>query len=168
MCSWHSWTVLQRHTDNILDPTAALYWLPRAEKCPQLGTSTLKDHQVPQKDILTATASFCSCTCLPRFFHSPRQSCLFSKLAGFNPSSSVSAWKLKMYYKQIVVYNIIIANISALFSTQRGEVWNERRADACQRVKFYGLMSQNYSFWLSQLVATLMLWMLSKTKEISK
>lgn len=160
--------MLHRHTDNPLDPRAALYWLPRAEKCPQLGTSTLKDHQVPQEDALTATASFCSCTCLPRFFHSPRQRCLFSKLAGFNPSSSVSAWKLKMYYKQILIYNIIIANISALFSTQGGEVWNERRADTCQSVKFYGLMSQNYSVWVGQLVAISMLRMLPKTKEISK
>lgn len=30
----------RRYTDNSLDPTAALYWLPRAEKCPQLGVST--------------------------------------------------------------------------------------------------------------------------------
>lgn len=113
-----------------------------------------------------AAVSFCSCTCLPRFPPSPRRSCLISKLAGFNPSSSVPGWGLKTCNKQIEVYDIIIANISALFSSQGGEFWNERRSEACQCMKFYGLMSQNYS--TSQLGATSVLWMLLKTKANSK
>lgn len=107
----------------------------------------------------------CSCTCLPRSPPSPRRGCLISRLAAFNPSSSVPGWELKTCNKQIEVYDIIIANISALFSSQGGEFWNERRSEACQCVKFYGLMSQNCS--TSQLGATPVLWMLLKTKANS-
>lgn len=112
-----------------------------------------QDYQVLREDALIAAVSFCSCcTCLPRFLPSPRRGCLISRLAAFNPSSSVPGWELKTWNKQIEVYDIIIANISALFSSQGGEFWNERRSEACQCMKFYGLMSQNYSS--SQLGAT--------------
>lgn len=121
----------------------------------------------PQRRCFDCSCLLCSCcTCLPRFFPSPRRGCLISKLAGFNPSSSVPGWELKTCNKQIEVYDIIIANISALFSSRGGEFWNERRSEACQCTKFYGLMSQNYNS--SQLGATSVLWMLLKTKAISK
>lgn len=150
---------------------------PWAHSCPVLATQNWEvltaghlhpqDYQVLREDALIAAVSFCSCcTCLPRFLPSPRRGCLISKLAGFNPSSSVPSWELKTCNKQIEVYDIIIANISALFSSRGGEFWNERRSEACQCVKFYGLMSQNYSS--SQLGATSVLWMLLKTKANSK
>lgn len=122
--------------------------------------------QVRREDALIAAASFCSRTCLPRFPPPRGEAASLAKLAGFNPSSSVPGWELKTCNKQIEVYDIIIANISALFSSQEGEFWNERRSEACQCVKFYGLMSQNYS--TSQLGVTSVFWMLLKTKANSK
>lgn len=163
-CSWYPWLMLWEIQKKLPGPAAALCWLHRAEKCSQLGTST-PSIPAPGEDALIAAVSLCSCTCLPRFPPSPRRGCLISRLAAFNPSSSVPGWELKTCNKQIEVYDIIIANISALFSSQGGEFWNERRSEACQCVKFYGLMSQNCS--TSQLGATPVLWMLLKTKANS-
>lgn len=155
-----------RYRENSLGPAAALYRLYRDEKCSQLGTSTPRTTRSSDKMLWWQLSPFAVVPVCPDSPPSPRRGCLISKLAGFNPSSSVPGWELKTCNKQIEVYDIIIANISALFSSQGGEFWNERRSEACQCVKFYGLMSQNYS--TSQLGATSVLWMLLKTKANSK